>query len=106
MCSLLKKQGFSPSMITTDKLRSYGVAFSGLGLSAKHEQGLRRNNRAEVSNQPNRQREQKMQRGVPPVWWTFRGLHLKADFGSAFHSLWVTDIRGRNGAVRGCTNLR
>jgi transposase-like protein len=59
---LLKKRGFAPFMITTDKLRSYKAAFSDLGLSAQHEQGLRKNNRAEVSHQPNRRRERKMQR--------------------------------------------
>lgn len=48
MRKLLKKQGFAPSVITTDKLRSYAAAFSDLGLSARHEQGLRKNNRAEV----------------------------------------------------------
>ena len=62
MRKLLKKQGFAPSVITTDKLRSYGAAFSDLGLSARHDPGLRKNNRAEVSHQPNRRRERKMQR--------------------------------------------
>jgi transposase-like protein len=62
MRTLLKKQGFVPRLITTDKLRSYGAAFSDLGLSARHEQGLRKNNRAEVSHQPNRRCERKMQR--------------------------------------------
>jgi len=50
MRKLLKKQGFAPTEITTDKLRSYGAAFGGIGLTARHEQGLRRNNRAEVSH--------------------------------------------------------
>jgi transposase-like protein len=31
MRKLLKKQGFAPTKITTDKLRSYGAAFSELG---------------------------------------------------------------------------
>ena len=57
MRTLLKKQGFAPKVITTDKLRSYAAAFSDLGLSARHEQGLRKNNPAEVSHQPNRRRE-------------------------------------------------
>ena len=35
----------------TDKLRSYGAAKAELGLSARHEQGLRKNNRAENSHQ-------------------------------------------------------
>src|SRR5215207_8244959 len=66
MRKLLKKQGFAPTDITTDKLRSYGAAFAGIGLTARHEQGLRRNNRAEVSHQPVRRRERKMQRFKSP----------------------------------------
>jgi putative transposase len=66
MRKLLKKQGFAPEMLVTDKLRSYGAAKSELGLSARHEQGLRRNNRAENSHQPVRRREFKMQRFKSP----------------------------------------
>jgi len=44
------------------KLRSYAAAFAELGLAAHHERGLRQNNRAEVSHQPVRRRERKMQR--------------------------------------------
>jgi transposase-like protein len=62
MRKLLKRQGFTPTEITTDRLRSYGAAFAEPGLSARHEQGLRKNNRAEVSHQPVRRRERKMQR--------------------------------------------
>jgi putative transposase len=62
MRKLLKKQGFAPAEITTDKLGSYGAAFRELGIAARHEQGLRKNNRAEVSHQPVRRRERKMQR--------------------------------------------
>jgi putative transposase len=43
---LLKKQGFAPSVIVTDKLRSYGAALQTIGFSGRHEQGLRANNRA------------------------------------------------------------
>jgi putative transposase len=39
---LLKKQGFAPDVIVTDKLRSYGAAKTEMGLSARHEQGLLR----------------------------------------------------------------
>ncbi len=53
-------------MVTTGKLRSYGAAFTEIGLTARHEQGLRRNNRAEVSHQPARRRERKMQRFESP----------------------------------------
>ena len=48
MRKLLKKQGFAPDMLVTDKLRSYGAAMAELGLSARHEQGLRKNNRARI----------------------------------------------------------
>ena len=58
---LLKKQGFAPTVLVSDKLRSYGAARRDLGLSAGHEQGLRQNNRAENSHQPVRRRERKMQ---------------------------------------------
>jgi transposase-like protein len=62
MRKLLKKQGFAPKMLVTDKLRSYAAARQELGFSAHHEQGLRQNNRAENSHQVVRRRERKMQR--------------------------------------------
>jgi transposase-like protein len=52
----------APVVLVTDKLRSYGAAKAEIGLSARHEQGLRKNNRAENSHQPTRPRERKMQR--------------------------------------------
>jgi len=52
MRKLLKKQGFAPKLLVTDKLRSYGSAFRQLKLICPHEQGLRKNNRAENSHQP------------------------------------------------------
>src|ERR1700692_179529 len=58
---LLKRQGFPPTAIVTDKLRSYGAALQTIGFSGRHEQGLRANNRAENSPQPVRRRERKMQ---------------------------------------------
>jgi len=61
MRKLLKQQGFAPSVLVTDKLSSYGAARRELGLSARHEQGLRKNNRGESSHQVVRRREQKMQ---------------------------------------------
>jgi putative transposase len=61
MRTLLKKRSFAPATIVTDKLRSYAAAFRDLWLSARHEQGLRANNRAENSHQVVRRREQKMQ---------------------------------------------
>jgi transposase-like protein len=62
MRKLLKKQGFVPKLLVTDKLCSYASAFWRLRLTCPHEQGLRRNNRAENSHQPVRLRERKMQR--------------------------------------------
>jgi transposase-like protein len=62
MRKLLRKQGFAPKLLVTDKLRSYASAFRRLRLSCRHEQGLRSNNRAENSHQPVRRRERKMQR--------------------------------------------
>jgi putative transposase len=49
MRKLLKKQGFAPKLLVTDKLRSYASAFRRLRLTCPHEQGLRSNNRAESS---------------------------------------------------------
>ena len=62
MRKLLKKQGFAPKLLVTDKLRSYASAFRRLRLNCPHEQGLRKNNRAENSHQAVRRRERKMQR--------------------------------------------
>jgi putative transposase len=58
---LLRRQGFVPTVIVTDKLRSYGAALREIGFSGSHKQGLRANNRAENSHQPIRRRERKMQ---------------------------------------------
>jgi len=62
----LLENDFAPDVLVTDKLRSYGVARSEMGLSARHDQGLRANNRAENSHQPTRRRERKMQRFKSP----------------------------------------
>jgi putative transposase len=58
---LLRRQGFVPTVIVTDKLRSYGAALREIGFPGSHTQGLRANNRAENSHQPIRRRERKMQ---------------------------------------------
>ncbi len=62
MRKLLKKQGFVPDAFVTDKLPSYGAALVDLGLSKRHDFGGRKNNRAENSHLPVRQRERRMQR--------------------------------------------
>ena len=61
-------------MLVTDKLRSYGSAFRQLQLTCPHEQGLRKNNRAENSHQAFRRRERAMQ-------W-FRGAKAFQEFSS------------------------
>ncbi len=61
MRKLLKKQGFVPDAFVTDKLPSYGAALGDLGLLKRHDFGGRKNNRAENSHLPVRQRERRMQ---------------------------------------------
>ena len=57
----LKKHGYGPNPIVTDKLQSYGAAFKQIGITARHDEGLRKNSRAENLHQPSRRREHKMQ---------------------------------------------
>ena len=57
-----KKQGFVPDTFIKDKLPSYGAALKDLGLARHHDFGGRKNNRAENSHLPVRQRERRMQR--------------------------------------------
>jgi transposase-like protein len=73
---LLRRQGFVPTVVVTDKLRSYGAALRELGVSGSHKQGLRANNRAENSHQPVRRRERKMQ-----------GFKLRTEFGGQIDQL-------------------
>ena len=63
---LLKRQGFLPDAIVTDRLKSYGAALRDIGLTRKHQMGGRPNNRGENSHQPTRRRERKMQRFKSP----------------------------------------
>jgi transposase-like protein len=62
MHKLPKRQSFEPKLLVIDKLRSYASAFRRLRLICPHEQGLRKNNRAENAHQVVRRRERKMQR--------------------------------------------
>jgi putative transposase len=57
---LLKKQGYVPRLLITDKLRSYSAAQKQVLRSVEHHTGKRENNRAENSHQPTRERERKM----------------------------------------------
>jgi transposase-like protein len=63
---LLRRQGFTPTRIVTDKLRSYRSALRRVGLAAIHDQSLHANNRAETSHQPVRRRERQQQRFKSP----------------------------------------
>src|SRR5271155_5629212 len=62
MRKLLKKYGFVPERMTTDKLASYAAAVRELGIERRHRTDRWANNRAENSHQPTRRRERKMQR--------------------------------------------
>jgi len=57
MRRLVRKQGFAPTAVVTDKLRSYGAALREIGMTDRHVTGGRLNNRAENSHQPTRRRE-------------------------------------------------
>ena len=66
MRKLLKKYGFVPERMTTDKLASYARAARELGVERRHRADRWANNRAENSHQPTRRRERKMQRFKSP----------------------------------------
>jgi transposase-like protein len=63
---LLKRQGYVPGAIVTDRLRSYGAALSDLGLADRQMTGARSNNLAEVSHQPTRRRERQHRGFISP----------------------------------------
>ncbi len=61
--TLLKNQGATPELITTDGLASYGAAVAELGIEDRHRPGgMRENNRAENSHLVIRRRERKQQK--------------------------------------------
>ena len=62
MRKLLKKQGVTPAIIVTDKLGSCSSTWC----FARHDTGRWKNNRAENSHQPLRQRERRMKRFKSP----------------------------------------
>ena len=66
MRKLLNKQGITPATIVTDKLGSYSYALRELGVARRHDTGRWKNNRAENSHQPLRQRERRMKRFKSP----------------------------------------
>jgi putative transposase len=63
---LLKKQGFAPRVIVTDKLKSYAAAKKQVLKSVEHRQHKGLNNRAENSHQPTRTRERRMRKFKSP----------------------------------------
>ena len=97
MSKLLKKQGFAPDVLVTDKLPSYRAAKSEIGLSARHEQGLRKNNRAENLHQPTRRRERKMQRFKSPGS-AQRFLSIHAAVQNTFTSSAISPPAARSGS--------
>ena len=56
---------YTPRIIITDKLKSYGAAIKELKLQVDHRQHKGLNNRAENSHQPTRERERRMRRFKP-----------------------------------------
>jgi transposase-like protein len=66
MGKLLKKYAFVPERLVNDDLRSYSAAARDLVIERRNERGRWKNNRAENSHQPTRQRERKMQRFKSP----------------------------------------
>jgi putative transposase len=63
---LLKDLAYVPRVLITDKLASYGAAEREVLPSVEHRQHKRRNNRAENSHQPTRERERRMRRFKSP----------------------------------------
>src|ERR1700759_2983528 len=63
---LLRKQGRTPRVLITDKLRSYGAAKREIMPGVEHRQHKGLNNRAENSHQPTRRRERIMKRFKSP----------------------------------------
>ncbi|WP_250126782.1 IS6 family transposase [Chroococcidiopsis sp. CCMEE 29] len=63
---LLKKQGFAPRVIVTDKLKSYEAANKQVLKGVEHRQHQGLNNRAENSHQPTRVRERRMRKFKSP----------------------------------------
>ncbi|OWY64082.1 IS6 family transposase [cyanobacterium TDX16] len=63
---LLKKQGFVPRVLVTDKLKSYEAANKPVMKRVEHRQHKELNNRAENSHQPTRVRERRMRKFKSP----------------------------------------
>lgn len=91
MRKLLKKLGFAPARVVTDRLRSYPAAFRALSLTAQHDRGRRANNRAENSHLPIRRRERKQQGfRSPGSAQRFLSVHA-ATFNTFYHQRHLTN---------------
>ena len=66
MRKLLKKRGFAPRTLVTDKLRAYAAAVRELCLTARHHRAKWKNNRIEGAHVPIRRRERKTRRFRSP----------------------------------------
>jgi putative transposase len=91
LVTLLKKQGWRPRRIITDKLASYGAAMRELAPSLEHRAHKGLNNRAENSHVPLRRRERQMQGFRSPG-----GLQRFASVFSAVRNLFVPPTRRRS----------
>ena len=87
---LLTEMHYTPQVIVTDKLKSYGAAIKELKLEVDHRQHKGLNNRAENSHQPTRERERRMRRFKSPE----QAQRFLAPFG-----LISVDIFGRGAIV-------
>ena len=104
MRRLLKRQGFAPRTMVTDKWRAYAAAIRELGLTARHHQAKWKNNRIESNHLPIRIRERKMQR-FRSIGSTQRFLSVHAavynTFNTRRHLITASDHRKRrNNAFR------
>jgi putative transposase len=63
---LLRSTDTMPHTVVTDRLRSYSAALPRVLPKVKHQRGHWRNNRAENSHQPTRERERRMRRFKSP----------------------------------------
>ena len=88
---LLKKQGWLPRRIVTDRLPSYGAAKQEVAPSLEHRAHKRLNNRAENSHVPLRKRERQMQGFRSPG-----GLQRFVSVFSALRNLFVPPARRRS----------
>jgi putative transposase len=88
---LLKKQGFAPKRMITDKLGSYGAARRQVMPDVEHRSHKGLNNRAENSHVPQRKRERTMQGFLSPG-----GLQRFVSISSALRNLFVPPSSNRS----------